>query len=90
LNTGHSGTISTIHANSATQGISRFATCVLQSGLDIPYRAIKSNIADSLNIIIQIERRPGFRSISEVIEISGYRTDVDTYDLQSLFCRTRT
>jgi pilus assembly protein CpaF len=90
LNTGHSGTLSTVHANSAAQGISRFTTCVLQSGVEIPYRAIKSNIADSLNIIIQIERRPGFRSISEVIEISGYRTDVDTYDLQSLFCRTRT
>jgi pilus assembly protein CpaF len=90
LNTGHSGTLSTVHANSAAQGISRFTTCVLQSGVEIPYRAIKSNIADSLNIIIQIERRPGFRAISEVIEISGYRTDVDTYDLQSLFCRTRT
>ena len=55
----------------------------------MPYNAIKSNIADSLNIIIQLERRPGFRSISEVIEISGYRTDVDTYDLQSLFCCRR-
>src|SRR5713226_7361849 len=41
LNTGHSGTISTIHASSAKQGLSRFASCVLQSGVEIPYRAIK-------------------------------------------------
>ena len=40
LNTGHSGTLSTVHANSASQGISRFTTCVLQSGVDMPYRAI--------------------------------------------------
>jgi Flp pilus assembly CpaF family ATPase len=65
LNTGHSGTISTIHANSAAQGISRFTTCVLQSGIDIPYRAIKTNIADSLNILVQMERRPGRRYVSE-------------------------
>ena len=56
LNTGHSGTLSTVHANSAAQGISRFTTCVLQRGVGMPCRAIKTNIADSLNIIIQIER----------------------------------
>jgi pilus assembly protein CpaF len=42
LNTGHSGTISTVHANSAAQGISRFTTCVLQSGVELPSRAIKN------------------------------------------------
>src|SRR5712671_2302199 len=61
LNTGHSGSISTVHANSAAQGISRFTTCVLQSGVEMPYRAVKTNIADSLNIIVQIDRRPGRR-----------------------------
>ena len=79
LNTGHSGTISTVHANSAPQGISRFTTCVLQSGVEIPYRAIKTNIADSLNIIIQIERRPGTRFVSEVLEIRGYDPETDKY-----------
>ena len=64
LNTGHSGTVSTVHANSAAQSISRFTTCVLQSGVEMPYRAIKTNIADSLNIIVQIERRPGTRFVS--------------------------
>src|SRR5882724_8802918 len=49
LNTGHSGSLSTVHATSARQGLARFTSCVLQSGLDLPYRAIKTNIADSLN-----------------------------------------
>src|SRR6516165_553350 len=70
LNTGHSGTISTIHANSAKQGLARFASCVLQSGVELPYRAIKTNIADSLNLLIHVERRPGRRYISEVLLIN--------------------
>src|SRR5260370_1862437 len=44
LNTGHSGTLSTIHANSAQQGLARFTSCLLQSGGDLPDRAIKTNI----------------------------------------------
>ena len=87
LNTGHSGTLSTVHANSAAQGISRFTTCVLQSGVEIPYRAIKTNIADSLNVIIQIERRPGARFVSEVIEIRRYEPGNDRYDLETLYLR---
>src|SRR6266700_3075670 len=85
LNTGHSGTLSTVHANSAAQGISRFTTCVLQSGVEMPYRAIKTNIGDSLNIIIQLERRPGSRYITEVLEIRGYEPDRDLYDLLTMF-----
>src|SRR5882672_5336775 len=85
LNTGHSGTLSTVHANSAAKGISRFTTCVLQSGIEMPYRAIKTNIADSLNIIMQIERRPGLRFVSEVLEIKGFDQDTDTYHLESRY-----
>jgi pilus assembly protein CpaF len=81
LNTGHSGTLSTIHANSAKQGLSRFTSCVLQSGIELPYRAIKTNIADSLNVVIQLERRRGLRFISEVLEINHYDADADVYDL---------
>jgi pilus assembly protein CpaF len=87
LNTGHSGTLSTVHANSAPQGISRFTTCVLQSGIEMPYRAIKTNIADSLNVIVQIERRPGTRFVSGVVDISGYNPETDRYDLHVVFRR---
>jgi pilus assembly protein CpaF len=87
LNTGHSGTLSTVHANSAAQGISRFTTCVLQSGVEIPYRSIKTNIADSLDIIVQIARRPGIRFVAEVLEIQAYDPGTDRYDLGVVFRR---
>jgi len=87
LNTGHSGTISTVHANSAAQGISRFTTCVLQSGIEIPYLAIKTNIADSLNVIVQIERRPGIRFVSGVLEIRGFDIESETYQFESVYSR---
>jgi pilus assembly protein CpaF len=88
LNTGHAGTLSTIHANSAKQGLARFTSCVLQSGIELPYRAIKANIADSLNVILHIERRPGQRFIAEVLEIDCYDPDADQFDYRAIFKKT--
>jgi pilus assembly protein CpaF len=85
LNTGHSGTLSTIHANSARQGLARFTSCVLQSGIDLPYSSIKASIGDSLNVVIQIERRPGRRFISEVFEINAYNPKADLFDYSVVF-----
>ena len=87
LNLGHSGTISTIHASSAKQGLSRFTGCVLQSGVELPYRAIKTNIGDSLNVVIHIERRPGRRFISEVHEVYGYDPDADLFEQCAIYQR---
>ena len=89
LNTGHSGTLSTVHANSAAQGISRFTTCVLQSGVELPYLAIKTNIADCLNVILHMDRRPGSRFVSELVEVGGYAQETDQYDLRSIYARTQ-
>jgi pilus assembly protein CpaF len=85
LNTGHSGALSTIHANTASQALARFTSCVLQSGVDLPYRAIRTNIAHSLNIVVQVDRRPGRRYISEVLEINGYDHDADLFDYGAIF-----
>jgi len=85
LNTGHSGSLSTVHAASAKQGLARFTSCVLQSGVDIPYSAIKMNVGDSVNVVIHLERRPGRRFVSEVIEIHGYHPDRDEYDCTVVF-----
>jgi pilus assembly protein CpaF len=87
LNTGHAGTLSTIHANSAKQGLARFTSCVLQSGVDLPYRAIKTNIGDSLDVVVQIERRPGRRFISEVLEIHHYDPDADLFDCRVMYAK---
>jgi pilus assembly protein CpaF len=85
LNTGHSGSLSTVHAASARQGLARFTSCVLQSGVEIPYRAIKTNVADLVNVVVHLERRPGRRFVSEVIEINGYDPDRDEYNCTVVF-----
>jgi pilus assembly protein CpaF len=87
LNTGHSGTLSTIHASSAKQGLARFTSCVLQSGIELPYGAIKTNIGDSLNVVIHVERRPGRRFIAEVLEINSYDPDADLFDYGAIYQR---
>src|SRR5579859_3618985 len=89
LNTGHSGSLSTVHATSAKQGLARFTSCLLQSGVDLPYRAIKTNIGHSLNVVIQLERRPGRRFVSQVVEINGYDPDTDEYDFTVIFSNER-
>jgi pilus assembly protein CpaF len=85
LNTGHAGTLSTIHANSARQSLARFTTCVLQSGVELPYRPIKSTIADSVNVVVHVERRPGRRFIAEVLEIQHYDPDADIFDFRTVY-----
>jgi pilus assembly protein CpaF len=87
LNTGHAGTLSTIHANSAKQGLARFTSCVLQSGVALPYRSIKTNIGDSLEVVVHVERRPGRRYISEVLELNRYDRDADLFDYSIVYAR---
>ena len=80
LNTGHSGSLSTIHANSAELALARFASCVLQSGIDLPYPAIRRLISESIDLVLHLERRRGLRSVTEVVSVAGYRADSDTFD----------
>ncbi|MGB7217312.1 MAG: ATPase, T2SS/T4P/T4SS family [Vicinamibacterales bacterium] len=79
LNTGHSGTLSTIHANSAEQALSRFTSCVLQSGVDLPYAAIRYAIAESLQLVMHLERRASLRVVTHVIRVDGYVADGDRF-----------
>src|ERR1700728_4401506 len=90
LNNGHSGTLSPIHASSARQGLARFTSCVLQSGIELPYRSIQKNIGDSLNVVVHVARRPGRRFLSEVLEINGYAPDVDRFDYTLVYSRPET
>lgn len=88
LNTGHSGTLSTIHANSAAQALNRLATCVLQSGVELPYAAIRSAIADSIQLVMHIARRAGRRTVNELLRIDGYDHAAETYRLRTLYRST--
>jgi pilus assembly protein CpaF len=79
LNTGHSGTISTIHANSAQQALSRFTSCVLQSGVELPYQAIRANIGDAVHLLIHLERRNGKRVVDEALRLDRFDSPTDRY-----------
>jgi pilus assembly protein CpaF len=87
LNTGHAGSISTLHANSARQALSRFVDCVLQSNIEMPHRAIRSNIASSVDLLVHITRERGKRLVSEVLELTSYSVEDDKYQFRALYER---
>jgi pilus assembly protein CpaF len=84
LNTGHSGTLSTIHANSAEQALGRFTACVLQSGVDLPYAAIRYAIAESLQLVVHLERRASRRVVTQLIRVEGYVADGDRFQVGAI------
>lgn len=79
LNTGHSGTLSTIHANSAAQALSRFTSCVLQSGVELPYQAIRANIGDALHMVVHLERRDGRRVVAGALRLNKFDPRADAF-----------
>src|SRR5207342_2713864 len=54
LNTGHAGSLSTIHANSAVQALARLASCVVQSGVELPYQAVRYQTADAIDFVLHL------------------------------------
>jgi pilus assembly protein CpaF len=83
LNIGHSGTLSTIHANSAEQALRRFAICVLLSGVDLPYHAVRHAIADGLQLVVHLERRQGQRVVTELARVRQYDAATDRHESES-------
>jgi pilus assembly protein CpaF len=72
MNTGHDGSMTTMHANSPRDAIHRLETMVLMAGMELPMRAIREQIAGAVQVIIQLERmQDGTRKISRVCEITG-------------------
>ena len=84
MNTGHEGSMTTVHSNSARDGLSRIETMVLMAGYDLPVRAIREQIASALNLIMHLDRLPdGRRVVTSVTEIQGM--EGDTILLQDIF-----
>ncbi|WP_205679430.1 CpaF family protein [Paenarthrobacter ureafaciens] len=84
MNTGHDGSISTVHANSPRDAIARLETLVLMAGMDLPLRAIREQIASAVNLIVHISRlRDGTRRITHITEVQGMEGDIVT--LQDAF-----
>ena len=77
MNTGHDGSLTTLHANSSKDALARLETLVLMAGVDLPLRAIREQIASSVNIVIQSARMTdGKRRIMEIVEITGIEENV--------------
>ena len=85
LNTGHAGSLSTIHANSAEQALARLASCVVQGGVDLPYQAVRHQIAGSIDLVLHLARDRGRRVAQELIKIKRYRVEHDDYETSVLF-----
>ncbi len=84
MNTGHDGSLSTVHANTPRDAIARLETMVLMAGMDLPVRAIREQIASALDLIVHISRlRDGSRRITHVTEVHGMEGQVVT--LQDVF-----
>jgi pilus assembly protein CpaF len=79
MNTGHDGSMTTAHANSPRDAISRVETMCLMAGMDLPVRAIREQVASAVDLIAQQERmRDGTRKITQITEVSGMEGDVIT------------
>lgn len=77
MNTGHDGSLTTLHANSSKDAMARLETLVLMAGVDLPLRAIREQIASSVNIVIQSGRlTDGSRKVLEIVEITGLEDNV--------------
>jgi len=84
MNTGHDGSLSTIHSNSPRDALSRVETMVLMAGYDLPVRAIREQVSSALECIIHLERlEDGSRRVTSVTEVQGMESDVIT--MQELF-----
>ncbi len=84
MNTGHDGSLSTVHANSPRDVLSRVETMALMAGMDIPIRAIREQVSRSIHLIVHQSRLPdGSRRITHITEVQGMEGDVIT--LQNLF-----
>jgi pilus assembly protein CpaF len=88
MNTGHEGSLSTIHANSPRDALARLETLVLMAGVDLPSRAIREQVVSALDLLVHVERgQDGRRRVTHVAEVTGLEGDVpllqDIYRFES-------
>lgn len=84
MNTGHDGSMGTVHANNPREAISRMENMIAMGGLNLPAKAVREQIASAINVIVQVQRlRDGSRKLTHISEITGMEGDVVT--MQDLF-----
>ncbi len=85
LNTGHSGSLATIHANSAEKALRRFANLVMRNHAQSTFADIEAEIAEAVDFVVHVERQPGRRVIREVLALRGYDRDTRCFLLESIY-----
>lgn len=88
MNTGHSGSMSTVHANSPIDALARLETLCLMSEVEIPLVALQRQLASAVDVIIQTSRYRGIRRVTEISEVIDYDIETGKYELQPLFTLT--
>jgi pilus assembly protein CpaF len=82
LNTGHLGSLSTIHANSAEQAFTRLAHCVLTANVGLPHRSTREAIALAIHLVVHIARVGARRCVTEIVAVRGYDAHSDRFALE--------
>jgi len=85
FNTGHAGSLATIHANSAAKALRRFANLVLRSHSQATFEDIEAEIGEAVDYVVHIERQPGRRVIREVLRMNGYNRAAQTFQTELVY-----
>jgi pilus assembly protein CpaF len=85
FNTGHSGSLATIHANSAAKALRRFANLVLRSNSQATFLDIEAEIGEAVDLVVHVDREPGRRVVREVIQLNGYDRSKQSFQMEPVF-----
>jgi pilus assembly protein CpaF len=85
LNTGHTGSISTLHANSAEHALSRLASLAIRADSGVPHHALQCEVGDLIDLSVHVRLHGSHRFVAEVIEVHGFCSDVNRYEVTSVY-----
>ena len=84
LNTGHGGSLTTVHANNATSALSRISSCAMQGGGELPWEVTCRGVVDGIAMVIHMTRHEGRRFAEEAVFVKGYEARNNQWDIQQL------
>ena len=82
LNTGHDGSLSTLHASSAANALKRCTSCVLQAGIGLPWEAVQDLVGDVVDVVLHLERRNGRRRVVEALRVERFNWSTRQWECQ--------
>ncbi len=85
LNTGHTGSISTLHANSAEHALSRLASLAIRANSGVPHHALQCEVGDLIDLSVHVRLQGSHRFVAEVIEVHGFLSDVNRYEVTNVY-----